>query len=71
MSKKAEFFELLDEILVEMEDHIENKKAEDAEFEAKIEQLQAFKDVLAPAEEEETEENNGLEVNVVRADKID
>jgi len=66
MSKKVEFFELLDEILVEMEDIVENKKNEDAEYETKIEQLKEFRAVLIPEVEEENETE--VTANLIRTD---
>ncbi len=68
MSKKVEFFELLDEILVEMEDIVENKKNEDAEYEAKIEQLKEFRTVLIPEVEEEDETE--VTANLIRTDAV-
>ena len=56
MSKRDEFFELLDEVLTNCEQIVEDKENEDAVFEEKIAQLEAFNLVLNPEEEEEVSE---------------
>jgi len=66
MSKKAEFFELLDELLVEVEVLVDDKRVENNEFQAKIDQLRDFMAIVKPVDEEPK-----VEANIVRTDAID